>query len=250
MLSVLDDAYKVGMCNNTLLDGSVDPSVHGQLAEAERNKVSPYRGFWSVTLGGAEGLYIDDKLGNFEPGKAADFVALDWNGRAAGARPGTSRWWSTPRTAKRRAGGQRAVRRHDGGRPARGRRDLGRWASASTRRPDRSFISRDALLDRGPVQRLHCRKAIPEFQITTKLDAESTGNSVLGTSRNQHRATTSRGRAGANRIIHGMRRRIARCGRRHRLRSRERLKALVRQGAVRQSGEYVVIENDPGHVRA
>ncbi|XUJ33664.1 amidohydrolase family protein [Bradyrhizobium japonicum] len=39
-----------------------------------------YRGFWSVTLGGAEGLYIDDKLGNFEPGKEADFVALDPNG--------------------------------------------------------------------------------------------------------------------------------------------------------------------------
>jgi guanine deaminase len=79
MLNVLDDAYKVGMCNNTLLDGSVDPSREDH-AEAERNKISPYRGFWSITLGGAEGLYIDDKVGNFEPGKEADFVALDWNG--------------------------------------------------------------------------------------------------------------------------------------------------------------------------
>jgi guanine deaminase len=79
MLNVLDDAYKVGMCNNTLLDGSVDPTKQ-DLAEAERNKVSPYRGFWSVTLGGAEGLYIDDLVGNFEPGKEADFVVLDWNG--------------------------------------------------------------------------------------------------------------------------------------------------------------------------
>ena len=26
MINVLDDAYKVGMCNNTLLDGSVDPA--------------------------------------------------------------------------------------------------------------------------------------------------------------------------------------------------------------------------------
>jgi guanine deaminase len=76
MLSVLDDAYKVGMCNNTLLDGSVDPAGRDD-AEAERNKVSPYRGFWSVTLGGAEALHIDDKVGNFEPGKIADFVALD-----------------------------------------------------------------------------------------------------------------------------------------------------------------------------
>lgn len=46
MLSVLDEAYKVGMYNNTLLDGSVDPSRE-DLAEAERNKLSPYRGFWS-----------------------------------------------------------------------------------------------------------------------------------------------------------------------------------------------------------
>jgi len=79
MLAVLDDAYKVGMCNNTLLDGSVNPALQ-DLAEAERNKLSPYRAFWSVTLGGAEGLYIDDLVGNFEPGKEADFVALDWNG--------------------------------------------------------------------------------------------------------------------------------------------------------------------------
>lgn len=78
MLNVLDDAYKVGMCNNTLLDGSVDPTRR-DLAEAERNKLSPYRGFWSITLGGAEGLYLDDRLGNFTPGKEADFVALDWN---------------------------------------------------------------------------------------------------------------------------------------------------------------------------
>jgi len=80
MLNMLDDAYKVGMCNNTLLDGSIDPARQ-DLAEAERNKVSPYRGFWSITLGGAEGLYIDDLVGNFEPGKEADLVVLDWNSR-------------------------------------------------------------------------------------------------------------------------------------------------------------------------
>ncbi len=79
MLNVLDEGYKVGMLNNTMLDGSVDPAKK-DLAEAERNKLSSYRAFWSVTLGGAEGLYIDDKIGNFEPGKEADFVALDWNG--------------------------------------------------------------------------------------------------------------------------------------------------------------------------
>jgi guanine deaminase len=79
MFNVLDEGYKVGMLNNTQLDGSVDPA-RKDLAEAERNKLSSYRAFWSVTLGGAEGLYIDDKVGNFMPGKEADFVALDWNG--------------------------------------------------------------------------------------------------------------------------------------------------------------------------
>jgi guanine deaminase len=71
MLNVLDDAYKVGMANNAKLDDA---------AEAERNKLSAYRGFWSITLGGAEGLYIDDLVGNFAPGKEADFVVLDCNG--------------------------------------------------------------------------------------------------------------------------------------------------------------------------
>jgi guanine deaminase len=78
ILNVLDEAYKVGMCNNTLLDGSVDPRL-ADLAEAERNKLSPYRGFYSATLGGAEALHVDDVLGNFNPGKEADFVVLDWN---------------------------------------------------------------------------------------------------------------------------------------------------------------------------
>src|SRR5258708_26827768 len=54
MLSVLDEAYKIGMMNNGTLDDA---------AEAERNKLSAYRGFWSITLGGAEGLYIDDQVG-------------------------------------------------------------------------------------------------------------------------------------------------------------------------------------------
>ena len=71
MLNVLDDAYKVGMVNN----GTV-----GEPAEAERNRISPYRGFWSITLGGAEALYLDEMIGNFAPGKEADLVVLDWKG--------------------------------------------------------------------------------------------------------------------------------------------------------------------------
>jgi guanine deaminase len=49
-------------------------------AEAGRNRISPYRGFWSITLGAAEALYLDEMIGNFAPGKEADLVVLDWKG--------------------------------------------------------------------------------------------------------------------------------------------------------------------------
>ena len=78
LIRVMEEAYKVGMCNNTMLDGSVNPREQ-DAAEAERNKLSPYRAFYLATLGGANALYLDDVLGNFDTGKEADFVALDWN---------------------------------------------------------------------------------------------------------------------------------------------------------------------------
>src|SRR5206468_1286962 len=78
MVRVLEEAYKVGLCNNTMLDGSVNPREQ-DLAEAERNKLSPYRAFYLATLGGARALYLDDVLGNFMKGKEAVFVAIDWN---------------------------------------------------------------------------------------------------------------------------------------------------------------------------
>ncbi len=77
MLNVLDEAYKIGMINNGMLDGIVDPR-NMDMAEAERNKLSPYRAFYSLTLGGAQAHYLDDRIGNFDPGKEADFVSLDW----------------------------------------------------------------------------------------------------------------------------------------------------------------------------
>ncbi len=86
MINVLNQAYKVGLCNNTMLDGSVDPRWHDE-AQAERNKLNAYRAFYSITLGGAEGLYLEKLIGNFNPGKEADFVALDWN-----AGPSSMRW--------------------------------------------------------------------------------------------------------------------------------------------------------------
>ncbi|HEY9715012.1 MAG TPA: guanine deaminase [Chroococcales cyanobacterium] len=79
MINVLNQAYKIGMCNNTMLDGSIDPRWKDD-QQAERNKLNAMRAFYSATLGGAKGLYLDDKIGNFQPGKEADFVVIDWNG--------------------------------------------------------------------------------------------------------------------------------------------------------------------------
>lgn len=78
LIRVLEEAYKVGLCNNTMLDGSVN-AREMDAAEAERSKLNPYRAYYLATLGGAHALYLDDVLGNFNIGKEADFVALDWN---------------------------------------------------------------------------------------------------------------------------------------------------------------------------
>lgn len=78
LIRVLEEAYKVGLCNNTMLDGSVNPREM-DAAEAERNKLGPYRAYYMATLGGAHSLYIDDLVGNFDIGKEADLVMLDWN---------------------------------------------------------------------------------------------------------------------------------------------------------------------------
>ena len=76
MFQVASEAYKVGMLNNLILEGSLDPRQMDP-PQAKRNKISAYRGLYMMTLGGAEALYLDEWLGNFEPGKEADFVVLD-----------------------------------------------------------------------------------------------------------------------------------------------------------------------------
>jgi guanine deaminase len=57
MLQTLNESYKV-----THLAGQ---------------RLSPFRAFYLATLGGAEALYLEDKVGNFSAGKEADFVVLD-----------------------------------------------------------------------------------------------------------------------------------------------------------------------------
>ena len=77
MLRTLDESYKV--------------------AQLARQRLSPLRAFYLATLGGARALDLDDRIGNFAPGKEADFVVLDpaatpllarRMARAAGARRG------------------------------------------------------------------------------------------------------------------------------------------------------------------
>jgi guanine deaminase len=57
MLRTLDESYKV--CR-----------LAGQT-------LSPLRAFYLATLGGATSLYLDERIGNFDVGKEADFVVLD-----------------------------------------------------------------------------------------------------------------------------------------------------------------------------
>ncbi|MGB1010131.1 MAG: guanine deaminase [Thiolinea sp.] len=44
------------------------------------NKLSPFQALYLATLGGAKALYLDDKIGNLEAGKEADFVVLNFDG--------------------------------------------------------------------------------------------------------------------------------------------------------------------------
>jgi guanine deaminase len=48
-----------------------------KVAQLVRQRLSPLAAFYLATLGGARALGLDDRLGNFVPGKPADFVVLD-----------------------------------------------------------------------------------------------------------------------------------------------------------------------------
>lgn len=48
-----------------------------KIAQLADQPLSAYRAFYLATLGGAQGLHLDDRIGNFVAGKEADFVVID-----------------------------------------------------------------------------------------------------------------------------------------------------------------------------
>jgi guanine deaminase len=59
MLEVMADAYKV--------------------LQLKGQHLNPWRAFYLATLGGAEALSLEDRIGNFAVGKEADFTVLDFD---------------------------------------------------------------------------------------------------------------------------------------------------------------------------
>ncbi|WP_084785740.1 guanine deaminase [Psychrobacter urativorans] len=57
MLTTLSEAYKV--------------------QQLQSNPLSAHQGLYQITLGNAQSLVLDDKIGNFMPNKEADFVVID-----------------------------------------------------------------------------------------------------------------------------------------------------------------------------
>ncbi len=50
-----------------------------KIMQLQGKKLSPLKSLYLATLGGARSLYLDDRIGNFQSGKDADFIVLDYN---------------------------------------------------------------------------------------------------------------------------------------------------------------------------
>ena len=53
-----------------------------KVQQLQGDKLSAFESLYHATLGGAKALNLDDKLGNFNLGKEADFVVLNLNATA------------------------------------------------------------------------------------------------------------------------------------------------------------------------
>ncbi len=77
------DAHRIRVGIGTDVGAGTSFSLLQTLNEAYKvlrlqgQALSPERAFHLATLGGAHSLYLDDRIGNFEAGKEADFVVLD-----------------------------------------------------------------------------------------------------------------------------------------------------------------------------
>ncbi|MGL4499487.1 MAG: amidohydrolase family protein, partial [Planktothrix sp.] len=49
------------------------------VAQLQNQTLSPFQALFLATLGGAKALKLEDKIGNFNLGKEADFIVLDYN---------------------------------------------------------------------------------------------------------------------------------------------------------------------------
>lgn len=73
---------RVGLATD--IGGGTSYSMIRTLSEAYKvlqmhhQPLTALRGWYLATLGGARALYLDQHIGNFLPGKEADFVVLDW----------------------------------------------------------------------------------------------------------------------------------------------------------------------------
>jgi len=81
MQSSLDHRLRIGI--GTDVGGGTSFSMIKTLHEAYKVcqmkgfNLSPLQALYMATLGGAKSLYLDDRIGNFESGKEADFVVID-----------------------------------------------------------------------------------------------------------------------------------------------------------------------------
>ena len=82
-------AVRVGL--GTDVGGGTSLSLLTTMSEAykvmhlQQQPLPPGRALYLATLGAAEALYLDDRIGNFEVGKEADFIVLDPQGTTLSA---------------------------------------------------------------------------------------------------------------------------------------------------------------------